>query len=54
MIGKKKEEWLELCEQAANEQDPKKLMALIAELDRLLAAKERRLNGQQPDFETDA
>jgi hypothetical protein len=41
---KKKEEWLQLCEQAANEQDPAKLMKLIAEIDRLLAEKEQRLN----------
>jgi hypothetical protein len=31
MRGKKKEKWMALCEQAANEQDPKKLMALIAD-----------------------
>jgi hypothetical protein len=43
MIGKKKEEWMQLCEQAANEQDPAKLMELVAEIERMLAEKENRL-----------
>jgi hypothetical protein len=30
-----KEEWLELCRQAVHEEDPNKLMALIAEIDRV-------------------
>jgi hypothetical protein len=44
MLGDKKneEEWLELCQQAIDEQDPQKLMALVAEIDRLLQAKEQR------------
>ena len=40
---KDKEHWLELCEQAAVEQDPKKLMELVEEINRLLAEKEQRL-----------
>ena len=44
MQGHNKEVWLELCEQAAVEQDPKKFMDLIAEINRLLEAKERRLH----------
>jgi hypothetical protein len=36
MKGAAKEHWMELCEHAANEQDPKKLMVLIAEMTRLL------------------
>jgi hypothetical protein len=45
MIAKKKEKeekekWMELCEIAANEQDPNKLMALVAEIDRLLGMKQ--------------
>jgi hypothetical protein len=36
---------MQLCEQAANEQDPDKLMELIAEINHLLEAKERRLKG---------
>jgi hypothetical protein len=43
MIGKTKERWQELCEQAANEQDPKKLMALVKEINRLLEEKQARL-----------
>jgi hypothetical protein len=43
MLGdkKKEEEWLALCEQAVIEQDPQKLMALVAEIERLLQAKEQ-------------
>ena len=48
MKGEEKERWMELCEQAANEQDGKKLMELIAEIDRLLEAKQRRLEPQSP------
>jgi hypothetical protein len=40
------ERWKQLCEQASKEQDPKKLMELIAEINRLLAAKEKRLKGE--------
>jgi hypothetical protein len=43
LIGKKKEDWLQLCERAANEQDSAKLMELVAEIDRLLEEKENRL-----------
>ena len=39
------QKWMELCEQAATEQDPEKLMELISEINRLLEAKERRLKG---------
>ena len=35
--------WKQLCEQASKEQDPIKLMELIAEINRLLEAKEKRL-----------
>lgn len=38
-----REKWRELCEQAAKEQDPEKLMELIAQINQLLEAKERRL-----------
>ena len=43
MQGAKKERWQELCAQAADEQDPEKLSALIAEIDRLLGEKYDRL-----------
>jgi hypothetical protein len=29
------ERWMKLCEQAANEQDPAKLLALVTEINRL-------------------
>jgi hypothetical protein len=41
-----KKKWMELCEQAADEQDPKKLAALILEINFVLEAKELRLTGK--------
>ena len=38
-----KEEWMELCEQAAIEQDPDKLVALTQEICRLLDEREKKL-----------
>ena len=38
-----REKWMELCEQAANEQDSQKLMALIKQITALLDAKQERL-----------
>ena len=38
-----KERWVELCEQAAVEQDSKKLQKLVQEIDRLLREKQERL-----------
>jgi len=43
MIGQNKQRWLELCEQVAVEQDPKKLTNLVTEIYRLLDEKRRRL-----------
>jgi hypothetical protein len=43
MKGEVKEHWMHLCEQAALEQDPEKLMQLVSEINRLLEEKERRL-----------
>jgi phosphoglycolate phosphatase-like HAD superfamily hydrolase len=37
------ERWMELCAQAAHEQDPQKLMALVNEILALLKEKEHRL-----------
>ena len=37
------ERWMKLCEQAAVEQDPHKLVALVTEINDLLEQKERRL-----------
>ena len=41
-----KKKWMELCEQAANEQDPKKLASLILKINFMLEAKELRLIGK--------
>lgn len=46
MEGEARERWLSLCQQAASEQDPERLMELVIEINRLLEAKERRLLGQ--------
>ena len=43
-----KKKWMELCEQAADEQDPEKLAALILEINFILEAKELRLIGKVP------
>jgi hypothetical protein len=43
MRGEVKERWMILCEQAAEEQDPAKLLELVKEINDLLEAKERRL-----------
>jgi hypothetical protein len=43
MQGKAKEEWKQVCEQAAIEQDPERLMALVMEINRMLDEKEQRL-----------
>jgi hypothetical protein len=46
MKGETRERWLVLCEQAAVEQDPQRLMALIREIDQLLREKQQRLDHQ--------
>lgn len=48
MQGEDKERWKILCEQAAVEQDPTKLIALVKEIDALLAKKQDRLNHLPP------
>jgi hypothetical protein len=40
---KNDESWRQLCAQAAVEQDPTRLMELVAEINRLLAEKHKRL-----------
>jgi hypothetical protein len=44
MQGETKERWMELAEQAANEQDPQRLLKLVEEINQMLEAKEKRLN----------
>jgi hypothetical protein len=43
VIGKNKERWRELCEQASVEQDPDKLLELVREINQLLEEKRTRL-----------
>ena len=43
MQGKTKERWMELCEQAAVEQDPDTMLKLMTEINRLLFEKEERV-----------
>jgi hypothetical protein len=43
MQGETGERWKKLCEQAAVEQDPEKLLQLTEEINRLLEVKEERL-----------
>jgi hypothetical protein len=47
MQGETGERWRKLCEQAAAEQDPEKLMELIREIDSLLEQKKQRLLSQR-------
>lgn len=42
MPYEKRERWIELCKQAETEQDPKKLMELVTEINRLLQEEENR------------
>jgi hypothetical protein len=48
VIGENKERWQELCELAAKEQDPQKLIDLMKEIERLLEIKLNRLKGVPP------
>ena len=48
MKGKTNERWQEVCEQAAIEEDPEKLLKLVAEINRLLHEKLGRLEDRAP------
>ena len=52
MVWDNKESWMELCELAAQEKDPVKMMALIGEIDRLLETKQQRVP-KAPDSVTE-
>jgi hypothetical protein len=43
-----KKRWLEVCAEAANSEDPGRLMELAWEINRLLAQEELRLKGLTP------
>jgi hypothetical protein len=47
MQGRTKERWEELCHQAAEEKDPKRLLELTTEVNRLLLEKEDRLTAKR-------
>jgi hypothetical protein len=49
IMQENKEKWMKLCEEAADEQDPEKLVALILQINVLLEAKEWRLKGKTPN-----
>ena len=51
MKGEIRERWQQLCAQAADEQDPEKLMKLIDEINRLLETKEERLLRERQEQE---
>jgi len=46
MQGENLEDWQKLCQQAAGERDPQRLMQLIQEIDRTLSEKEDQFVGQ--------
>jgi hypothetical protein len=48
VIGKNKEHWEELCELATKEQDPRKLIELMNEINHLLEIKLNRLKSVPP------
>ena len=43
MEGETRERWEQLCQLAAREQDPNRLLELVSEINRLLSEKEQRL-----------
>jgi hypothetical protein len=51
MKGEKLEQWRQLCELAAIEQDPERLLALVKEINRLLDEKEKRLREKSDQSE---
>jgi hypothetical protein len=49
--GETKERWEILCEQAAGEQNPAKLLELITEINRIFDEKQKHLNRSAPPQE---
>jgi hypothetical protein len=54
MQGEMGERWRKLCERAATEQNPAKLMELVTEINRLLEQKEERLQAERAEKSTAA
>jgi hypothetical protein len=53
MTGDDLERWQKLCQEAVGELDHERLMALIREIDGMLAEKEERLKVSRPNRESD-
>jgi hypothetical protein len=51
MTGETRKRWMEFCQLAAVEQDPKKLILLAEEINRLLQQKQERINGLDSNSE---
>ena len=49
MRGEALEQWRRLCELAAIEQDPERLLTLVKEINRLLDENEQRLRGKSKE-----
>lgn len=47
MQGERRETWERLCQMAADEKDPDRLMELIEQINQLLEEKEKRLQQQR-------
>jgi len=47
MQGVQKERWFQLCQLAAVERDPAKMLALITQINDLLEEKEKRLEAER-------
>lgn len=54
MQGETGERWRKLCEEAAVEQDPERLLLLAQEISRLLDEKEQRLKKARDDSSQNA
>jgi len=52
--GETKERWWLLCEQAAVEQDPDRLLQLVREIDQLLNEKQERLKQKRSKSENES
>jgi hypothetical protein len=53
MQNEQKEEWMRLCERAANEQDSQKLLELVKQINQILDEKDKRLKKKAQAQKTD-
>ena len=47
MLGQNRERWMDLCELAAKEQDPEKLLKLVQQINQMLEEKQTRLDANR-------